>query len=110
MLRPAESRREETEEMSRVKPAKTLMLRWEPITSERITSPLGGPEDGGPSCPSFVGSWMPGFMIASCRPFAKRAGVGLDWKGRTRSALLVTIRLEARMALEGFIVGIAQVK
>jgi hypothetical protein len=34
--------------------------------------------------------------------------VGLDWKGRTRRALLVTIRLEARMALKGFIVGVAQ--
>jgi hypothetical protein len=33
----------------------------------------------------------------------------LDWEGRTRRALLVTIRLEARMALKGFIVGVAQV-
>ncbi len=48
-------------------------------------------------------------MIASCRSLAKRAGVGLDWEGRTRRALLVTIRLEARMALKGFIVGVAQV-
>lgn len=103
VLRPAVSSREDTEDMSRVKPANTLMLRWDPITSERITSPLGGLVDGGPSSPSFVGSWMPGFMIASCRSFEKRAGVGLDWKGSTRKALLVTIRLEARIALNGFI-------
>lgn len=102
MLRLAVSRREATEEISRVKLAKTLMLRWEPITSERMTSPLGGLVEGGPS--SVVGSWMPGFMIASWWLLERRAGEGLDWKGRTSRALLVTRMLEAKIALNGFIV------
>ena len=51
------SRREEIEEMSRVKPAKIWTWRWEPIMSERMMSPFGVLP---PSAEGGLGSWTPG--------------------------------------------------
>lgn len=108
VLRLAVSSLEETVEISRVKDEKVLMLRCVPITSERMTSPLGGLVEGGPLSSSLEGSWMPGFMIASCWLLVRRLEGGAlegDFcKGRTRRALVVRMRLEARMALDGLIV------
>ena len=106
MLRPAVLRRDSTDEMSRVKLAKMLMLRWEPITSERITSLLGGgPPRFSPS--SVVGSWMPGlFIMAFWWSLLRRAAErGVLDDGTRRAALLVTTRVDARMVLNAFIVG-----
>jgi hypothetical protein len=107
VLRPGVLRRDSTVEMSRVKLAKMLMLRWEPITSERITLLFGGGfVEGGLLSPSSAGSWMPGlFMIAFCWLLLGWAAEKGCLEGARRAALLVTTRVEARIVLKAFIVG-----
>ena len=81
-----ESSRVETESMSRVKPAKMLIWRVFPITSEMIRSPLG--PGGGEEPSAEGGSWMPGALVLSMMGDCLREAYEIAESARRVDAML----------------------
>lgn len=78
LLEEEESRRVDTESMSRVKPAKMLKLRELPITSDKMRLCCGG--GGGVVEPSSEGgSWMPGVLVSDWSMMGTCCGKEWRW-------------------------------